>query len=488
MGKTSTPSHPSGQITTVVCAGGNKNSATGTSERQDGAAPLFDPCRHSQQDVSIEDLWFSGLSVSPTAFGQNSFMAPPDPGAIGVVLKQAGEPGGILLGLSNTVRNGGNGGGGGGGFDFMNGPIMQQLKSEKIPVRIPPQIQETEERGAKVRKIKEKGEQHSLDLLDGLPIHGALFQMTGFMQPETKKVPTAKTKNDKMMTNQMMQQLAGQVMSMAQMFQGLASKGKGGAGGAPPASGGGGNPRGNTYMQDIMSSVNPQMQTAIKSMSKLVQGLDTGDGTEYVTGSVVHEDTYLQNSANLLSQVTTIDDLMHTMQRLQWDESLFGHDKLQPNEYTFDTAHGVAKQVVNFDGTIDVIYTGNTMNNMNNWANVISSPTQSPGGAGSQSPSSGGGGQGGQAGSMMQQMFGKSSQIMQEMFKRLSPKQEKEAKKMHQKLNQSETAKKLHSIFEDTAEGREPLKKEHYESGMGGVGGVSDQFGLDFGDPLGFGG
>lgn len=476
MGKTSTPSHPHGQITTVVCAGGNKNSATGTSERQDGAAPLFDPCRHSQQDVSIEDLWFSGLSVSPTAFGQNSFMAPPDPGAIGVVLKQAGEPGGILLGLTNTVRNGGTGGSGS-GTDFMNGPIMQQLKSEKIPVRIPPQIQETEERGAKVRKIKEKGEQHSLDLLDGLPIHGALFQMTGFMQPEVKKVATAKTKNDKMMTNQMMQQLAGQVMSMAQMFQGLASKGKGGGGGGGAPATGGGTPTGNTYMQDIMSSVNPQMRTAINSMSKLVQGLDTGDGTEYVTGSVVHEDTYLQNSANLLSQVTTIADLMSVMQRLQWDTSLFGHDKLQSSEYTFDTAHGVAKQVVNFDGTIDVIYTGNTMNNMNGWANVISSPSQSPG-AGFQSPSSGSGGQGGQMQSMMQQMFGKSSQIMQEMFKRLAPKQEKEAKKMHQKLNQSEDAKKIHEIFKETAEGGEPLKKEHYETGMGGVG--TDQFSLQF--------
>lgn len=477
MGKISAPSHPSGQLTPVVCAGGNKNSATGTSERQDGSAPMFDPCRHSQQDVNIEDMWFSGMSVSPTAFSQNMFMAPPDPGAIGLMLKQAGEPGGLLVGLMNTVRDGGSGDGIG-GSDFMNGPIMQQLKNEKIPVNTPPDCKETEERGCKIRKVVEKGEEHSLGLLDGLPIHAALHQMTGFKQPEIKKVPTAKTKNDKMMTNQMMEQLAGQVMSMAKMFQGLASKGKGGAGGAPPASGGGaGNPRGNTYMQDIMGSVNPQMQTAINSLSKLVQGIDTSDGTEYVTGSTVDEDTYLQNSANLLSQVTTLDDLMQTMQRLQWDTTLFGQEKLKPTEYVFDTAHGAVTQVVNFDGSIDIIYTGNTRNNMNSWANVISNPEQSPGGAGSQSPSSGGG-QGGQAGSMMQQMFGKSSQIMQEMFKRLSPKQEKEAKKMHKKLNQSETAKKLHNIFKETSEGGEPLKKENYESGLGGFSVDINDFGL----------
>jgi hypothetical protein len=457
------PSHPKGEITPMVIAGGNKNSVTGTSERQDGAAPIFDPMRHSQQDVNLEDLWFSGLSALPTAFGQNSFMGPPDPGTIVYVLKQAGEAGGVILGMSNTVRKGGEGAGGG-GSDIMNGPIMQQLKSEKIPVSIPPQIQETTERGARIRKIKEKGEEHSLDLLDGLPIHGALFQMTGFFQPEIKQVPTAKKKNDKMMTNQMFQQLAGQVMSMAQMFQGLASKGRGGN-------------NNNTYIQGIMSSVNPQVGTAINSLSKLVQGLDTSEGIGFVTGGVVHEETFLENSANLLSQVTTIDDLMNTMQRLQWDTELFGQDKLEPVEYTLDTAHGAITQVVDFEGNIGIIYTGNTMNNMNSWANVISSPTQSPGGAGFAPPPSSGG-QGGQAGSMMQQMFGKSSQIMQELFKRLSPKQEKEAKKMHKTLNQSETAKKLHEIYKETAEGGEPLKKENYKSKTGGVG--TDQFSIDF--------
>lgn len=466
MSNASTPAHKQGQITPMVVAGGNKNSTTGVSERQDGSAPIFDPLRWSQQDVDPNDLWFSGISSMPTAFGQNSFTAPPDPGTIVYVLKQMGEPGGIILGMSNTVRNGGDGGGGG-GTDIMNGPFMQQLKNEKIPVSIPPQIEETTERGAKIRKIKEKGDEHSLDLLDGLPIHGALFQMTGFKLPEVKNVPTAKQKNDKMMNNQMMQQLPGQIMSMAQMFQGLMSKKPGG-----------GN---NTYMQNINNNTPPHVQTAVKSLSKLVQGLDTAGGVEFVTGGVVHEDTYLENSANLLSQCTSVHDIMTCMQRLQWDTSLFGQDKLKPVEYTIETAHGPAKQIVDFDGTIQVVYDANTMNNMNNWANVISSNTYSPG-VGSAPPSSsqpsGGAGAGGGQGSMMQQMFGQSSKIMQEMFKRLAPQQEKEAKKMHEKLNRSGTAKKLQNIAKDTIEGGEPLSKDHYKSDEAGVG--TDQFNLQF--------
>lgn len=467
------PSHPHGQITPMVIAGGHKNSATGTSERQDGSAPIFDPMRMSQQDVNLEDMWFSGMSVNPSSFGQNSSISPPDPGTIVWVLKQMGEPGGIILGQSNTVRGGGNGSGGG-GSDLMSGPILQQLQSEKIPVNIPPKISPQVMDGATIMGIQEKGEQHSLDLLDGLPVHGALFQMAGFAIPELKKIPTAKQTNDKMMDFQMMQQLMQQIMSMSQMFQSLANKKSG---------------NGKSFMDNINGGLSPQMQTAMASLATLSQGMDSGQGFEFVTGQPYHEETFLNNSANLLSQVTTVDDLMNTMQVLQYDTTLYGQDKLDPITNEIETAHGPATQVINYDGTIDVIYPANTMNSMNNWANTYSSSTYSPG-AGSAPASSGAGQQGGQGGgqqgmqqaqqmmSMMQQMFGQSSKIMQEMFKRLAPQQEKESKKMHEKLNKGKKAQKLNDIFKATAEGGEPLSKSNYDSGMGG--GTDTGFDLQF--------
>ena len=156
---------------------------------------------------------------------------------------------------------------------------------------------------------------------------------------------------------------------------------------------------------------------------------------------------------------STVDDLMTTMQTLQSDTTLHGLDKLEPTTYQIDTAHGPATQVVNYDGSIDVIYSANTMNNMNSWANTISSPTYSPGaGSAPSTPSNqsnqGGSGQNGmqqaqQMMSMMQQMFGQSSQIMQEMFKRLAPQQEKESKKMHEKLNKGKNAQKLNDLFKE---------------------------------------
>jgi hypothetical protein len=237
-------------------------------------------------------------------------------------------------------------------------------------------------------------------------------------------------------------------------------------------------------MDEVLQTLEPHMQTAVKSLAKLVQGLETNDGVEFPTGGAVHYTIFMENAAGLLAQATTIDDLMIGMQRLQWDESLFGQDKLSPVVFEVDTAHGAAFQYMYYDGHIETVYTSNTMNSMNAWANTITSPTTSPA-VGSSTPSSStgttpssgsGSGQGQQMQSMMQQMFGQSAQIMQEMFKRLAPQQEKEAKKMHEKLNQSADAKKIQSISKDTIEGGEPLSKQHYQADAAGT----DQFNLQF--------
>ncbi len=502
------PSHPYGEITPMVIAGGDK---TDPAQRRDGSMKVFDVNRWDQQEYDLSDLWFNGFMQGPTQMGQMSTGGGLDPGTIVYVLKQAGEPGGVILGAASGTRKGSSGGSIG-GQNLMDGSILQDLASRKIGVNVPPQIEEKTERGAKIRKIKEKGEQHSLDMLDGLPLHGALFQMTGFRLPELKSIPTAKQKNDKMMNNQMMQQLQGQVMSMVQMFQGLMNNGRSGtsaAGGIPSASGmmstvsnpntgtetqvdlsktgAGLGPDGVSYMDEVLQTLEPHMQTAVKSLAKLVQGLETSNGVEFPTGGAVHYTIFMENAAGLLAQATTIDDLMIGMQRLQWDESLFGQDKLSPVVFEVDTAHGAAFQYMYYDGHIETVYTSNTMNSMNAWANTITSPTTSPGigpstpsSSGTGTPSSGsnsgsGSGQGQQLQSMMQQMFGQSAQIMQEMFRRLAPQQEKEAKKMHEKVNQSGDAQKIQDIAKDTVEGGTPGNKQHYQSAVG-----TDQFNLQF--------
>lgn len=467
-------------IQVAVIAGGHKDDPA---EDHSGNQKLWSPLEHKDGDVSTDDLWFSTSSRSPTQMMQQSFTGVMDPGTLVYVLKGIGEGGGIILGQSNGILNGGSGGGGGGGA--LGAETVSKLQKTDTGVSIPPKVVESEERGVKIRKIQEKGDLHSLSMLDGLPLHGALFDLTGFKLPEVKQVPTAKQTNDGMMNQNMLQNMMGQVMSLAQMFQGMKGKGGGGAGGAGSmpnmTTNPGIAPDGNTHFDNVLSSIPENMQRALKSTANLVQGMETTNGITFVTGGVVHEETYYANAAELLSQIKNIDDLMYVLQRLQWDTSLFGQDKLEGQTYTLNTAFGIVTQYVDIDGDITVEYDANVANALNAWSNTVSDANNSPGvGSGSPPPSSPGGGQGGGGGGgaggigqitgMMQQMFGKSSGVMKEMFKRLTPEGEKEAKKMHEKLNTDQKSKKMWNIVKKTTEGGDPLEKADYDKGSTGAG------------------
>ena len=497
--------------------------------------------------VKKQDMSLSPMLNSPTAFMQQAFPGALDPGTPVVVLKQIGEVGGIILGQSNTVRNGGNNQSGSGNLGSSD--VISQLTSTTRDINIAPDIQEVEENGVKIRKIIEKGQQHSLDLLDGLPIHGALFDMAGFRLPEITNVPTAKQTNDGMASVQSLQQMMGQIMSLGQMIQGLAGNkgaggGAGGFGAGRPAAGGsssggttyvppgantgaggleygGGlgnniisavNAAPNTPLYTIMEGMTPNMRAAINSLSTLLQGYSVNGGVAFMTGDVVHEDTYLQNAQELLSNVTSLEEMMYVLNRLQWDKSLYGQEKLANVVNEIETAWGIALQEIDVNGNIVVTYGLEDANVEMEFANNMTSNTSSPAlgfmpsdvdiaysinatgaslgfgnpnigngagggtpGAGSQPGSSGGGAGGvaqaiGQAQNMLNQiqglaqgmsqnMFGESAGTMKDMWKRMTRQQENDAKKMHEKLNQDGDANDLTEIVKKTVKGgKNPVK------------------------------
>ena len=368
-------------------------------------------------NVNIEDSSLSSLLNSPTAFMQQAFSGGLDPGTPVIMLKQAGELGGIILGQSNTVRKGSEQSGTG-GKSLGGAQKVSQLVNTKRDINIAPDVKETEVDGVKVRQIIEKGKQHSLDLLDGLPIHGALFDIAGFRLPEVSKVPTAKQTNDKMMSLDQLKQMAGQIMSLGQMIQGLAGN-KGGGGGAggygagglggvgsggnsvsyesytPPGAntGAGGADYGGglgsniiaavdaqpgTHLYEIMDGLQPNMKAAVNSLSVLLQGYEAQDGVAFLTTNVVHEETYLQNARELLGQVQTLDDLMYVLSRLQWDKSLFGQENIANVVTEIQTAWGTALQEIDINGNIVLTYGSEDANLEMEFANTMTSNTGSP--------------------------------------------------------------------------------------------------------------
>lgn len=495
----------------------------------------YSPTNHGE-NVDFDHLQQNPMLQGASGFLQQIYGGTVDPGTPVLMLKSLGDPGGIILGQSNTVRKGGD------GADAGNATAMgkvNQLTSHEIDVSVPPDIKEMEEGGVMIRKIIEKGVGHKLDLLDGLPLHGALFDMAGFRLPDIKNVPTAKQTNDQMMNGQVLQQMAGQIMSLGQMFQGLMGRGGAGGGGGgygagstglgvnippgqtytPPGAntGAGGAsydgglgsnsipavdaPRG-TPMYQILEGLTPQMQAAVNSMSVLIQGLETNNGVAFFTGDVVHEDTYLENAQQLLSQVDSLDDLMYVLHRLQWDTDLFGREKLSNVVNQIETAWGVALQEIDYNGNVIVTYGLEDANAEIEFLESMTSNTASPalGYFGGEDPTYsvnatgaslgfdsgiGGGGQGGRgaqaaqqaigqvqgllgqieglAQGMNQNMFGDAAGTMKDLWKRMTREQENDAKKMHQKLNQSSDVQKMSKIVEKTVKGGKVFEKENYD-------------------------
>jgi hypothetical protein len=519
----------------------------------------FSPLDHGTE-VDLDHLAFNPLSMSPTGFGQQAFPGIMDPGTPVLVLKQLGMNGGIILGQTNSKREKG-----GSSSKLGGSKTIEKLTTSKLNVNVAPDIKETEdEDGVKIRKIIEKGGQHSLDLLDGLPMHGALFNMAGFRLPDIKKVPTAKQTNDGMMNGQMMQQMMGQIMSLGQMFQGLAGRGGAGGGGGGYGAGFSGFSSGesfvpngantgaggamwdgglgnnsisafnapeNTRMYQIIEGQTAEMKAAINSLSNLIQGLEVNGGVSYFTGDVVHEETYLQNAQDLLSQATNVDELMSVLHRLQWDTSLFGQEKLDNVVNEIETAWGVALQEIDVNGNIIISYgsddantemaflesmTSNTgapalgyfegtdsasINGTGVTTNPLSSPTiPAPSGSGGGGTGGGGGGGAGQiagqiqgilgqvqglAQGMSQNMFGESAGTMKDLWKRMTRDQEQDAKKMHEKLNQADDTQKMSKIVEKNTKGGNPIDMEggEFDGGMlNGLGGMigSGNFGVGF--------
>jgi hypothetical protein len=295
-------------ITVGIIAGGDINDpASDHSCNQKVILPLV----HNPDGVKPEHLAFSTLAQSPQKQSQTSFPGVLDPGSLVYVMKRPGDNQVVILGVANDLHNTENRTPG--NIDLLGHSFFKDLMKKTIKVNIPPDIEEGEDRGAKVRKIKEKDQEWSHDLLKGLPTHGALFSLAGFRLPEVKDVPTAKTHHNEILTEDMLKNLPGQVMSLGKMFKGLfGNKGMSGA---------------------AMGGLSPQMQNAVQSFGNLSQTMEDNEYGSFGVSGRVDANTYMNNAVSLISQVTTVDDLVTVMNRLQYDETLFGQENLDCLEY-----------------------------------------------------------------------------------------------------------------------------------------------------------
>lgn len=461
---------------------------------------VYCPLEHSPDGVKLDHLAFSPMSHSPTNHSQQMFPGVMDPGTLVYVLKTTGQNQVTILGQANDFNNSGKNRTPG-NMDLMNNPIILELLNRTIGILIPPDIEEIIVKGAKVKVPKEKDKEHSHNLLQGLPTHGAMFTMAGYRLPQVKNIPTALQHFNELLTEDDMAKMPGDPMSFGKMFQGLLSSGRGGGGGSGSGGGGGSSGRsgsgvvtttpvsGNT--SNVVASISvmsaaeildakalspdaesdipferilarlpdPKLGDALINMAILIQGDESYGESAYSTGQRVHMETFLTNAEEMLSQVTSIADLIDVLEELMWNEDLYGLDKLDPVEIAVDLLLGEAKRIIYPNGSIGIEYSANVKNLDNSFANVVTSGITTYGGQPSGGGSGGGGG-GGAPSASGQNMFGDMGSKLMDMFKRVSPEAEKKRREVIEKVNTSEDATKNQNILEAFIKGKNPISPD----------------------------
>lgn len=442
----------------VIASGGDPKGKGDHPKDESSNQKVILPGTHDPKNVKQEHLAFSPLMNAPTALNQQTFHGVMDPGSLVYFLKLPGQNQGVILGQANDLVNydkGQTGGGQSGGKDLLGEQYFKELFDRETGVNIPPDIEDAEVNGAKVKKVKEKNKKHKHSLLKGLPSHGASFPMSGYRLPEVKDVPTAKQEYTNIMTNNMLDNLPGMPMSLGGLFSGLGfgvGGGGGGAGAGGAGAGAGGGAGGAVaattttplatsleynYSEAILSNVKPEIADAITSMATLSQNYNSdGNTASYACSYRVDPETYYLNATELLSQVTSLSDLMYVCNQLESDETLFGLDKLANNMIEVETAWGNANVIITGTGETYTQY-ANTKP-QSDFSNNMSNPSSNPG--------SGGG----------QNMFGNKVSNLMDMMKRLAPNSQKQ---MQQVMGAMNGDMDLQQIIKSTIEGGNPLSK-----------------------------
>jgi hypothetical protein len=449
-----------GTLIGVVCGGDINDPAPDQSCNM----KVIIPGLHGK-DVKCEHLAFSTMMKPATNYGQQSFEGTLDPGSVVFVRKDTGSNQCHIIGTGNEIydpncRVPGN-------MDLLSIPQIVKALQQTIDIRIPPTIQETIKQGVKIREKQEKGQLHKHELLKGIPANGAIYPLAGSIIPELKNVATAVEQFTSILSPAMASLLPGVNVSLSSILGTLTSGNPIGAlaGAVSGAASGaisqiakelGGEVIGKVaadatsfvssqmakeLSRELAAKMDPGMKMSLQSMSLLTSSIETGVGGDFTSGDRVDPQTYLMNAADLLKQCKGVGDLVECMRQLQYDDSLFGQDKLADITIEIDTPFG-------FKMPMKISPSGNITQN-------IPEPLKKAIGAFQSLMSSASGFPGVNPG---QNLFGDSAKVMFDMFGRLSPQAQKTAVELSKVLNTSETAKLFAEVNKKTVQGGNMLQ------------------------------
>jgi hypothetical protein len=380
---------------------------------------IFIPGLHGK-DVKPEHLAFSTMLKPSTQSSQQSFEGTLDPGSIVFVRKDVGSSQCHIIGTGNEIPNSdarvpGN-------IDlltFAKHLLGRDPRQVEIDIRIPPNIKDVVKNGVKIRERQEKGQLHKHQLLNGIPANGAIYPLAGTIIPALKNIPTAIEQFNKIPTADMLSKLPGLAMSLTSLVGQITGQ--------------------SALLNAVKGAIPKEAFTAFQSMGVLMTSIETSNiGGAFTSGGRVDPTTFVKNAVDLLTQTREVADVVSVFQRLQFDTSLFGQDKLGGIEFEIDTPFGKIKQQMDASGAIKLLAPDAVLKAAEAFTKLASGFSGvNPG----------------------ENLFGKSAKEMLDMFGRMPPGIQQASIKLSEVLNSSGFAKIGEGVTKATVEGKNPFKE-----------------------------
>lgn len=281
---------------------------------QAGNMQVFFPTKFGPS-VQRDHIALSTKTMPATGGDQCTFAGMPDYGTVVTAFKETGRTDCVVLGQPNARNIGGDGSP---GNSNLASPL-DDLNSKSSSRSRPPDYKETQKNGALIREIVEKGEWFT-NLTNGIPFHAAMSNIAGNKLPAIKNIPTALQHDANIMGADVLSQLPGIAMGLGDILKQVAGN------------------------SELGKALDPNLQQALASIQALSQN---GEINESFT-SRIDPTTISNNAVSLLSQCTTVDDLVSVTNQLLYDTSLHGSAN---TTIEVETAYGNTKITIDSSGS-----------------------------------------------------------------------------------------------------------------------------------------
>jgi len=385
------PRDPTAENTLLcgICVGGHD---ADPDPNQNGLCRVYLPQVHNGDNIKENNLGFSVTIMPPNQAGASQFNGVVDPGQALLCMK-SGPPGDSTLIVLGSIPTNKQSGVQPGGKNLNNSGTPTKAGATELNINIPPNVKETTSGGTRIRQIQEKGQRHKHDLLKGIPSHGASYNLAGMPLKQITSVSTATQSFSNILTGSMLSALPGANFSVGSILSSLTS----------------------SVADELLSSLPPELAQGMQSMFNLMQSMEVSEGGGFATSGKVDPTTYLANAMSLLKGNQSLGEVITNIQRLQYDTSLFGLDKLAATPFSIPTAFGDISMSLSATGAIQIETPEAVQKAIDAFGGLMSAGAGFPGAS-------------------LGNMFGNSSKVMSDMFNRLPPGSQTIAKGMMEKV------------------------------------------------------